>query len=158
MTAKTPISEAILSEAKKLYMEYMPIKTIASQLNVNRTSIQYHANSHWEVEREMQKAEMFKAFSSQKKLTMTKLSEYTLKILTRALEEASKSDEPPTLREAQQTALILESIDKIMRLDDGTPTEITEGKPITTIELKKRLQNDPFAGEIKEVEFKEVED
>jgi len=152
------ISKEILDQAKKMYMEYTPIKAIAEQLSVPRTSIQYHANNEWELERELQKAELFRTFTSQKKATMTKLSEHSLKIMMRALEAAARSDTPPTLREAQQTALILESIDKILRLDDNKPTEIIDSKPVTTIELKKKLALDPFSDEeVMEVEYKEVE-
>lgn len=156
MTSKTKISEEKLEEAKRMYMEYKPIKVIAEQLGVPRTTVQYHANQYWETERELAKNELFRQFTSLKKATLTKLSEASLKIMTRALENAASSDEPPTLREAQQTSLILEAIDKILRLDDGKPTDITESKPVTTIELKKRLSADPFA-EIIDAEVKELD-
>ena len=151
MTAKTSVPAAVLEEAKRMFLEYRSLKEIATQLAVPRTTLQYHATNYWNFEREMQKAEMFKAFSDQKKVTMTRLSEASLKIMTRALEESARSAEPPTLREAQQTAMILESIDKILRLDENRPTEITENRPTTTVELKKRLALDPFA-EIEDIE------
>ncbi|MCK9370516.1 hypothetical protein M0R04_11450 [Candidatus Dojkabacteria bacterium] len=145
MTTKTPVNQTILNECKKQFMEYVPIKTIAAQTGLNRTTIQYHANNYWNTEREMLKSELFRNFAEQKKVIMTDMSSAALKILTRALEATAKGDEPPSLRDATQAAAILESIDKILRLDDGAPTEITEVKATTTVELKKRLLADPFA-------------
>lgn len=155
MTVKSIVPEKMLEEAKRMFMEYRSLREISIQLAVPRTTLQYHATNYWNYEREMQKSEMFKAFSDQKKVTMTKLSESSLKLMVRALEAAADSDREPTLREAQQTAMILESIDKILRLDDGKPTDITESRPTTLIELKKRLSLDPFA-EIEDVEVKEI--
>ena len=156
MVSKTKATEEVLEKAKKLYLEYVPIKEIAAKLGIGRTTIQYHANTYWDTERELQKAELFRAFSDTKKVTMTKLSSASLQIMVKAIEETAKNkDRPPTLREAQQAAQILESIDKIMRLDDGKPTDITESKPVTTIELRKKLSLDPFA-KIEEIEFKET--
>lgn len=145
MSAKSVTSPAILAECKKLFMEYIPIKTIATQMSVPRTTIQYHATHNWHNEREMLRSEMFRNFAEQKKVVMTNMSEAALKILTRALEATAKADEPPSLRDAGQAAAILESIDKILRLDEGTATDITEVKATTTVELKKRLSSDPFA-------------
>jgi hypothetical protein len=156
MTAKTNIPVAVLDEAKRMFMEYVPLSVIATQLGVARTSLSYHATTYWNLERELAKSEMFAAFASQKKVTMTRLSEAALKILVRAMENSADSDNAPTLKEGQQTAMILESIDKILRLDEGTPTDITESRPTTTIELKRRLLLDPFA-EIQDVEVKELE-
>lgn len=153
MTTKTVIPVAILNEAKQMFMEYMPVKTIANQLSIPRTTLQYHAQKYWELERNLQRAEMFKNFSDQKKVTMTSISESALKIMTRAIESMADGNEAPSLREAAQASMILESIDKILRLDDGKPTDITEARPTTTIELKKRLSLDPFA----EVEWTEVD-
>lgn len=149
MTAKQVVPQAILDEAKKLYMEYMPVKTISVQLGVPRTTLNYHANKYWDFERNLSRAEMFKNFSDQKKVVMTNMSESALKIMTRAMEATADSDTPPTLHMASQCATILESIDKILRLDDNKPTDITESRPVTLKDLKKRLSVDPFS----EVEY-----
>jgi hypothetical protein len=145
MTKKQVIPEALLLEAKSMYMEYVPVKTISEQLGVARTTLQYHATRHWDFERNLARAEMFKNFSEQKKVTMTTMSEAALKIMTRAMENLADGDTMPTLQQANQASAILESIDKILRLDDNKPTDITESRPTTTVELKKRLELDPFS-------------
>ena len=51
----------------------------------------------------------------------------------------------------------MSEIDRIIRLDDGEPTDIiSEHKPSTVIELKAKLKNDPFY--IEDASFREIND
>ena len=86
------------------------------------------------------------------------MSNASIIIMTRALQELAKRDQPPSIAEAKRATEILESLDKISRLDENKPTEITEERPITTVELKERLSIDPFSGVTEEVDYKELPD
>ena len=80
----------------------------------------------------------------------------TIIVLTRALQSLAKREDAPTVSEAKSAASILDVLDKITRLDAGTPTDIiTEEKVVTVGELQKRISVDPFA---KEVQYKEIEE
>jgi len=52
---------------------------------------------------------------------------------------------------------IITEIDRIIRLDDGEPTDIiSEHKPVTVIELREKLKKDPFF--IEDASFREIDD
>jgi len=65
--------------------------------------------------------------------------------------------EGATPTELGKIAQVLESLDKITRLDDGKPTEITEEKPFAVDVLHKKIALDPFA-QVEEIEYKEIEE
>ena len=79
----------------------------------------------------------------------------------RALEEwvRIKADNPEELKAHEAKALmdIISNMDKIMRLDAGSPTDIIEEtKPVDVIEIRKKiLKADPF---LVDADFKEVKD
>ena len=66
--------------------------------------------------------------------------------MSRSLTELASRHEPPTMQEALRAADILKTLDNILRLDDGKPTDIVENqdKPMDDSELKKKLSVDPF--------------
>jgi len=148
-------------EVKQRYLQGDSITSLAQIYGVARTSLSYHANRNWKKELELQRAELFSHFSNSKKSNFIKMSESAIRVMTRALEDMADRPMPPSIREAKDAAVILESLDKITRLDDGNPTDIIAEKPISISEIKKKLALDPFYDEgedIEEIEFKEVED
>lgn len=147
------------NEVKDKYLAGESLTSLAKEYGIARTSLSYHANKNWKVELELQRAELFSHFSKAKKANFIKMSESAIKVMTRALEDMADRDIPPSIREAKDAAVILESLDKITRLDDGSPTEIVAEKPISITELKAKLLLDPFSEgeEIEEIDYKEVE-
>lgn len=155
------LSPEIQDRIKQKYLEGESLSALARNFDIARTSLSYHANKNWKHELELQRAELFSHFSKSKKSNFIKMSESAIKVMTRALEDMAERDIPPTIREAKDAAVILESLDKITRLDDGNPTEIVAEKPISITEIKAKLKLDPFYSEeddIEEVEFKEIEE
>jgi transposase-like protein len=145
---------------KQQYLEGASLSDLSNRYGIARTSLSYHANKKWKQELELQRAELFSHFSKSKKANFIKMSESAIKVMTRALEDMADRDIPPTIREAKDATVILESLDKITRLDDGNPTEIVAEKPISITEIKAKLKLDPFyeENEIEEIEFKEVDE
>jgi len=83
---KKPKKMADLSNKEKegckaLFMEYHSVAEIARVHNIARTSLSYHANKYWKVEREMNKAELFQHFTSTKKAHFTRMSENAIEKL-----------------------------------------------------------------------------
>lgn len=126
-------------------MKYESVSSIAKDLGIVRTSLQNWVNKEWKAEREMARAEMFEDVAKFKKVQFVKLTENAIAVLSRALENVAKNKEEITMREARDVAAIMESLDKITRLDDNKPTEIhSQEQVITVLELKERLKVDPF--------------
>jgi len=143
MTKK--ISDKTLETAKTRFMNYEPVAEIARDLKINRSSLQYYADKSWNEERNISRIELLEHATESKKKDFITMTQASIKILSKALENLARRDEPPSIREASKVAEILTSLDKITRLDDNKPTEITgTDKPITVIELKERLSKDPF--------------
>lgn len=161
MTDKfTDLSKELQEEIKTEYLKGESLVSLAERYKVKRTTLSYHANKNWKQELELQRAELFSHFSKAKKANFIKMSESAIKVMTRALEDMADRDIPPSIREAKDAAVILESLDKITRLDDGSPTEIVAEKPISITELKAKLLLDPFSEgeEIEEIDYKEVKE
>lgn len=155
MTKK--IDSKLLEKAKRMYMEYVPVTKIAEELKINRTSIHHYVDSYWKEEREINRLELLDYMTSGKKKDLMSMTGSSIKIIARALEDLSKRDEPPSIREAAKVSEILSALDKITRLDENRPTEITSDQPFTVVEIREKLLLDPFS-QPKEVEFEEIKE
>lgn len=147
------LTKAQQKEFKERWLCGEGIKPLAEEFGVKRTSAQYYANSHWADEKEMLKAELFQAFTKTKQQDFIELSQSSIVIMKRALEDLARRATPPSIMEAKRATEILEALDKITRLDEGRPTDISEAVTITVDDLKDKLSIDPFAN-IKQVENK----
>ena len=143
---------------KQKFLNYIPISKIAREHGVARTSLQYHATNHWTPVRESMRAETFTEFMDTKRESFVKMSKTSMSIIKSALQDLATRDVPPSMREAQMAVNVLVELDKITRLDDGNPTEITAEKPVSIESVKKKLALNPFEKEVEEVAFMEVED
>jgi len=137
-----------LATIKRMYMEYKSISAIAREFDVQRSTINWHINSNgWKAERKLSENEIFAAFDDGKKVDFVKMTQSATMIMARSLEELATRHEPPTINEATRAADILKTLDNILRLDEGKPTDIVENsdKPMDDKELKKKLKADPFS-------------
>jgi len=143
---KKNIPEQTLKLAKTRYMGHEPLSKICKDLEVPRSSLQYYVNLEWKHERELAENEVISAFADSRVSVLNKISKHSADIILKSLESLSKREKPPTVIEARAAVTIFESLDKIMRLDKGSPTDIIgETKPMTIIELKQEFaQIDPF--------------
>lgn len=145
MDQKELIDKDKLAIAKDRYMKYESVASIAKDLGLVRTSVQNWVNKEWKAERELARAELFEDVAKAKKVQFVKLTESAIVVLSRALESLAKSEENISMREARDVAAIMESLDKITRLDENRPTEIhSQEKVVTVVELKEKLRVDPF--------------
>jgi predicted DNA-binding protein YlxM (UPF0122 family) len=130
---------------KNQYMAYESVRSIAKTLGVEHSSLGYRIESNgWKLERDMEKAEVFKQFKEAKKTSFVKMSTASIKIIQKSLTHLAERSEPPTTREAKDATVILEALDKISRLDEGKPTEITEEKVVDFDEIQRIAAMSPF--------------
>ena len=145
-----------LKAAKAMFMDFKPLKEIAKVLNIKYRTLVYHKNK-WEEERNLIRKEILRDLADNKRAILVNLTSNSLDCVDRAIEDLKKRDKPPTIHEARLLTNIISEIDRIIRLDDGEPTDIiSEHKPSTVIELKAKLKKDPFY--IEDASFREIED
>jgi len=144
------IKPEILAAIKEEYMNYVSLVALSKKYNVNLDSIKWHVNrkkDNWRDEREGHEKQVLAEFTGNKKAKLVKISKLSLKVMEKAL-EGLENQEDISIQDARNVSTILESMDKIIKLDEGKPTEnrgIIENKPTSPQELKKRLSEvDPF--------------
>lgn len=153
------LSEKEIREMRALYNEYQSHSSIATKYGIARTTLQYHVDADgWYTEREMKRAELFTTWSSTKKEKFVNMSNDAAKIIMKSLNHLANRQEPPTTREAQQAVSILESLDRITRLDEGKPTEITEEKVMDLKDIEVIAEMVPFKPKVIEPVEDEEED
>jgi len=137
-----------LETIRQLYFEYKSISEIARAFDVARATITWHINSNgWTAARKLAESEVFSSFDDAKKVDFIKMTQSAVTIMSRSLQHLATRADAPSINEATRAADILKTLDNILRLDDGTPTDIIENteKPLDDKELKKKLSADPFA-------------
>lgn len=144
-------TEEQLSAAKSLYLKYEPISAIEKTTGIGRSAIMYHIPK-WREIRDLAKSEVIDALSDGKKMLISSISKNGLEILAKSLAHLAASDRNLSVKEMRGVSDIIDSLDKIIKLDEGSPTEIlAEVKPSTTFEIRKLLKSDPFLIEEAEV-------
>lgn len=140
--------------AKSLYMAYKTRKEIAEASGINIKTLPDYIEK-WHPERELNKKEIFSSLADAKKRHFVDLANNGLEVLVRGVRELNRSGSPLSPRDLKEVAAVIEVIDKIIRLDDGKPTEITENiKPATRESIIELLKADPF-GELEDAEYRE---
>lgn len=144
-----------LDMAKKMFMAYKSRKEICEATGIAVNTFPDYAKK-WIPERDLLKSEMFSALADSKKRFFVDLAQNGLELLVRSIKDLNRSGETLAPRELKEIAAIITEIDKIIRLDDGKPTEIVESlKPATRESIIELLKTDPF-NEIEDAEFKDV--
>lgn len=154
MSRKIELDDGLLEEARIRYMRYESVRSISLTLNIPRSTITYHIKKVWELNRELEKADLFNQVISSKQVDFTKMTQAAITIMSKAMQALAVRTTPPSLNEAKQAGDILATLDKITRLDEGSATDIisNQDKPITIVEIQKKIAADPFSTkQIKEI-------
>ena len=145
-----------LTEAKEMFMAFKAMKDISEQCSIPYRTLLYHSKK-WESERDLFRKVILKDLAENKKAVLVSLTGNSLDCIDRAIRTLKERSKPPTVMEARNLTTIVSEIDRILRLDDGEPTDIiSQHKPATVIELKQKLKADPFY--IEDADFREVTD
>jgi predicted DNA-binding protein YlxM (UPF0122 family) len=150
---KAKLTKRQIEAMKEMFMKYTSISEIARTFKVARNTVSYHVNSNaWEAQRKLSESEMLSSFGDAKKVDFVKMTQSSVVIMQRALENLATRHEAPSINEATRAADILKTLDNILRLDEGKPTDIVEQseKPMSKEELKKKIAVDPFSGILEE--------
>lgn len=139
-------SEEQLERAKQMYMEYKPMTTISEETGINYKTVQYHATKKdkcWRVERELSKADLLSRVSESKRGAFASMTLDSITVVQKCLAQLARA-ESITTTDAKKAMEILESLDRITRLDDGSPTEIVAEKPVALETIHTIVASDPF--------------
>lgn len=142
--------------AKKQYMDNRSISDIARELDVPRTTLQNYVNASWRSERVLKENQLTAELADAKRSSINKIFSSSYKGLVTWVNRVTSSGYELRPHEAKTLLTIIESLDKITRLDDGNPTDIiSETKPISIIEVRKQIMKaDPF--QIEDAAYKEI--
>jgi AcrR family transcriptional regulator len=153
------VSDEMLAKAREEYMNFIPVTEIAKAMGINHRTLWNHVrNKKWKEAREAFASELLSEISANKKAQLTKISGLTANVLIKSLEALNGRTEPLSIREAKDASSLYETLDKILKLDEGRPTDIIANeRPATIIEIQKRLSVDPLH-DIKEIEFEGEQD
>jgi len=152
------LTDRQLEDAKALYMDYKSLAKIASAIGCKKSAIAYHAQKKdgWRSERVLRSTELAAEFSESKLKRMNS----TFSSGFAAVEEwmRIKSADPGELKthEVKTMLTVIEQMDKISRLDAGSPTDIiAETRPMDVKEALQKIKTaDPF---MVDADFKEIE-
>lgn len=145
--------------ARRQYLNYASISEIARTLGVHRNTIgnYVHGLKGWKKERDFAKNELLTELAENKAAHISRIYGTSLDVLTRFVDDLKNRDKALTLVEARNLASILDSIDKIARLDQGSPTDIiADTKPASVIEVREILKQDPFI-DYEEIDAKAID-
>lgn len=146
------LSEEEIEKARSLYLAHKGAKEVAEIIGVPRETIQYYVNKYWKKERQLESQNILCDISTTKRDQLLEISGMSLSIIKNSLTDLAKRDRPLTAFEARTVAALFGELDKILKLDQGSPTDIIAStKPATIIELKERLGLDPFFNDIKHI-------
>lgn len=138
--------------AKKLYMDYCSVSEIARETGMTRTAVYNHIKK-WSLEGDMLRAELMDKVVTAKQKDFANMAMSSIQIIGKALQDLANRDVPPTVAEAEKATRIFEALDRITRLDNGDPTEITSEKPVSIKSIKGKMNMNPF----KEITVEEIE-
>jgi hypothetical protein len=160
----TQLSPEVKQEIKTKYMEGFSTSHLASEYSLVRQSLGHYVKKHqWKEQRALQRAELFAQFSDTKKAAFTGIYMNGVQLLQTAIQDAMKEyeakdlDIKDKLKLAKSISEVIKELDKIVRLDEGQPTEIREDRPFSIEEVKIKLNKDPFYQEITDADFKEID-
>jgi hypothetical protein len=135
--------------AKAMYMKYEPLSIIEASTGITVSNLKNYSRK-WKIERDAIRSEIIHALTESKRALMFSISKNGLEVLAKAMEDLRKGTRQLSPKEMSGIANIINDLDKIVKLDDGNPTDIiAEIKPSSTIEIRKLMAADPF-GEIED--------
>lgn len=156
MAAPRKLTKDQVAWAKSEYMNYKSVSEIARELGVHRTAIQYYVNEGWKSERILRRNELASELTESKAAIMSSTFSASYKGVHAWVQKVTDPAHNLSPHEVKTLMQIIESMDKITRLDAGSPTDIiADTQPIPVIEIRKKiLESDPFLME--DADFKEL--
>lgn len=138
-----------LQRAKELYFQYYPVTQIAKDTGIKRSTVQYHVMQRWKTERSMAKQDLMMALLEGKEESLTKITDFSIRALEKAVREVATRQEAPSIQEARNIVTILEKIDTIVTKDreneEKSKEKEHEKQELTDEEVRDRLKKDPFS-------------
>jgi len=150
-----------------LFFRHIPNSQIAKKVGVRADTIakwSKEPEDNWIEERRQFEKELVESYIGTKKTVLPTILNCGLDLILNSFRDRLSDGNPLSLNEARIVSGVITDLDKIIRLDAGDPTEISEVKrtiPTTMEELKKAIRRDPFIDVIeldKDVDYVSPED
>lgn len=156
MATPGKLSKDMLAKAKEMYMAYKPISDIARAFGVSNKAIHYHVDKGWKSERILRRNELASELIESKAAIMNSTFQSSYKGVHAWVQRVTDPAHELTPQEVKTLMQIITEMDKITRLDAGSPTDIiADTQPIPVIEIRKKImESDPFL--IEDADFKEI--
>lgn len=151
------LTDEQLVYAKQQYMNYRSVSDIAREMGINRGTLQHWVNEYWKGERVLRRNELAAEFSEAKGAIMTSTFSCSFKGVQAWVQRVTDPNYDMKPHEVKTLMSVITEMDKIMRLDQGSPTDIiADTKPVTVHEIRKQIvASDPFL--IEDTDFKELD-
>jgi len=138
-------SSAMRVKAKELFFRYYPLSEIARLLEVKESRVYtWSHKGEWLKERSAKNEDIIAQYVAGKGEKMVQISNLSLSLIARSLNELAKRTNPPSLNEAKAIADIFCGLDKIIKLDAGQATERIEYSAVTIDDIRAALNEDKF--------------
>lgn len=145
----------ILAKAKDMYMEGEKVVNIAKELDISRSSIQYHVSSSWKEERELKEASMLAVMAKASSNQLIKLMDSSLKLVQDAIDGASSRGSHLSLEETKDVVSILKTLAQIAAIGDKNKGGININ--VNNGEVTKNGSNDNKAPKTIDTDFRVVD-
>lgn len=130
---------------RRMYMDYKTNQEISIATGMSIYAVKFWAKKYWKIERDLHKSQIIELLGDAKGRAFAEISMYGMELLVRSLKEHAQNGTILSLKESFALSHILTNIDKMIRLDDGTPTDIIKDiKPADRGEIIQLVQADPF--------------
>ena len=130
-------------EAKALYFQYKTGKEIGEALGVNPITV-YRWSEEWKEEREAVKDGLIEDIQAKNHHIISDIFNFSLPMIRDSIIARVNEGKPLKVFEMNVLTDILTKFDKLLRLEAGKPTDITQVKPISIHDLKEALEKDKF--------------
>jgi uncharacterized protein YjcR len=134
-----------IEKAHQLYLKYTPYEEMAAMTGMSVYAMKWYAKKGWRKERDLLKSQIIDLLGESKAKSFAEIGKHGMDLLVRSLQEHTRNGTILSVKEALALSNIITNIDKIVRLEDGLPTDIVKDiMPADQSEIIELVQADPF--------------
>jgi len=134
-----------IEKGRDMYMQYKSYMDIAAETGMSIYAVKFYCKQHWKKDRELHKSQIIEVLGETRGKAFAEISIYGLELLVKSLKDHAKNGTILSVKDSFALSHILTNIDKMIRLDEGNPTDIIKDvKPADRGEIIQLIQADPF--------------
>lgn len=134
-----------IEKGRLLFLQYRSYEEISEMTGMTVYALKWYAKKSWRKERDMHKNQIIELLGESKAKAFAEIGMHGMELLCRSLREHAKNGTILSVKESFALSNIITNIDKIVRLEDGLPTDIVKDiAPADQGEIIELVQADPF--------------